>query len=81
MRSYEIHKTPRSTAGAEVMKIREGEDPGILLVGSYNPDNGQRLTDCCAGASTYFDDELVCKKCYNIVPFGQGDGSETIWDR
>jgi len=42
---------------------------------------GMRLTDCCAAFSTYMDDgyggtELSCKRCYEAVPSGQGDGSE-----
>lgn len=42
----------------------------------YNED-GERLTDCCGAMSTYCDGVLVCKACYNEVPIGQGDGTET----
>ena len=45
-------------------------------------EHGCRLTDCCGTYSTYMDDEhdvvLCCKKCYEQVPLGQGDGSEVI---
>ena len=43
---------------------------------------GQRVTSCCGSYSTYMDDGyngltmLCCKKCYNEVDFGEGDGSE-----
>ena len=42
---------------------------------------GGRLTDCCRTYSTFMDNgsgewELSCKRCYEIVPSGQGDGSE-----
>lgn len=40
-------------------------------------EDGQRLTDCCGCYST-FDEHgvLYCKKCYEEVPMGQGDGLE-----
>lgn len=42
---------------------------------------GIRLTDCCGCYSSYYcGDEipvLVCKKCYEEVPIGQGDGNES----
>jgi len=41
----------------------------------YAPD-GTRLTDCCGTRSTYSEDALCCKKCWEEVPSGQGDGSE-----
>ena len=43
----------------------------------YNED-GMRLTDCCGCYSTFCMDtgELVCKKCFKVVEFGEGDGSE-----
>ena len=42
-------------------------------------EHGCRLTDCCGTYSTYMDgDVLCCKKCYEQVPLGQGDGSEVI---
>jgi len=37
---------------------------------------GQRMTDCCGCYSTYHDDTLICKRCYNEVDFGEGDGTE-----
>ena len=40
-------------------------------------DGGQRVTSCCGCYSTYGDDGvLCCKRCYNEVDFGEGDGSE-----
>ncbi len=42
--------------------------------------DGTRLTDCCGARSTYCDETLCCKVCYNEVPVGQGDGSETLSD-
>tara|TARA_R100000742_G_C4269970_1_gene88566 strand:- start:388 stop:783 length:396 start_codon:yes stop_codon:yes gene_type:complete len=33
-----------------------------------------KLTSCCNAYSTYIDDMLCCKKCYNTVPLGEGDG-------
>ncbi len=41
-------------------------------------EDGMRLTDCCGCCSTYCLDtgELVCKKCFEVVEFGEGDGSE-----
>ena len=45
----------------------------------YGAD-GVRLTDCCGAYSTFVDVgdgwELSCKRCYEAVPSGQGDGSE-----
>ena len=40
-----------------------------------------RLTDCCSSWSTYMDDGtgldvLSCKKCYEEVEVGEGDGNE-----
>lgn len=43
----------------------------------YNAQ-GMRLTDCCSSLSTYVDETLCCKKCYEEVPIGQGDGNEYI---
>jgi len=54
--------------------------------------DGTRLTDCCGAYSTFMEAsgdmdiewELTCKGCYETVPYGQGDGSETklitYWD-
>ena len=42
----------------------------------YSSD-GIRLTDCCGAFSTYFDNILCCKKCWQEVSYGQGDGEET----
>ena len=41
----------------------------------YN-DEGMRLTDCCGCVSTYHDEDLCCKGCWEVVPHGQGDGVE-----
>lgn len=38
---------------------------------------GIRLTDCCACYSTYHDDLLICRACYQEVKVGEGDGVET----
>ena len=48
-------------------------------------ESGVRLTDCCGAFSTYHIDEigheiLCCKKCWNEVPVGQGDGLERNTD-
>jgi len=37
---------------------------------------GQRVTDCCGAYSTYVEATLCCKRCYQEVPTGQGDGYE-----
>ena len=37
---------------------------------------GIRLTDCCACYSTYHDDSLICRACYEYVTVGEGDGAE-----
>jgi hypothetical protein len=64
----------------------------IVLLGSEYVANkkyakdGTRLTDCCGAYSTFMEAsgdmdiewELTCKGCYETVPYGQGDGSETI---
>lgn len=51
---------------------------------------GCRLTNCCGCYSTFMDANadpnddtqvLCCKKCHQVVPLGEGDGSETIYDR
>ena len=42
----------------------------------YSSD-GIRLTDCCGAFSTYFDNILCCKNCWQEVSYGQGDGEET----
>lgn len=41
-------------------------------------DFGCRLTDCCGAYSNFDQDsgELCCKACWNVVDFGEGDGSE-----
>ena len=40
-------------------------------------EDGTRLTDCCGAYSTYDEGgELYCKKCFQPVGFGQGDGTE-----
>ena len=39
-------------------------------------DEGMRLTDCCGCVSTYHDEDLCCKGCWEIVEQGQGDGVE-----
>ena len=36
-----------------------------------------QLTKCCEAYSTYYDDELVCKVCFENVEVGEGDGVET----
>lgn len=44
--------------------------------------HGQRVTDCCGSYSSYMDVDnegtqgLCCKRCYEEVGFGQGDGGE-----
>ena len=48
-------------------------------------ESGVRLTDCCGAFSTYHLDEmghefLCCKKCWNEVPVGLGDGLERNTD-
>ena len=37
-----------------------------------------KLTNCCNAYSTYHGEFLVCKKCYNIVSIGEGDGTIII---
>ena len=44
------------------------------------------MTKCCNAYSTYHDDELVCKVCFENVEVGEGDGEEiteedTQWAR
>ena len=41
-------------------------------------ENGMRLTDCCGCHSTYSLDtgSLYCKKCFEDVEVGEGDGEE-----
>ncbi len=34
------------------------------------------MTKCCNAYSTYHDDELVCKVCFENVEVGEGDGVE-----
>ena len=41
-------------------------------------DDGMRLTDCCGSHSTFHDNDLVCKSCWEIVSTGEGDGSEYV---
>lgn len=48
----------------------------------YNQE-GIRLTDCCGAMSTYSEEfvgefVLCCKKCWEKVPIGQGDGNEKL---
>ena len=42
----------------------------------YDPENMQRVTDCCGAYSTYHDQTLCCKRCWNEVEIGEGDGNE-----
>ena len=35
-----------------------------------------KLTNCCKAYSTYHDETLICKSCYNEVEVGEGDGTE-----
>jgi len=37
-----------------------------------------KLTKCCNAYSTFFGDELICKKCYKNVPHGEGDGTVEV---
>ena len=39
---------------------------------------GGRMTDCCESFSTIDDGPLYCKKCYEEVEWGEGDGSEKL---
>ena len=42
-------------------------------------DDGTLLTACCGSYSTFDEDgSLMCKTCFEDVPFGQGDGSVTL---
>jgi hypothetical protein len=41
-------------------------------------EHGMRLTNCCGAHSTYVDEVLCCKICYEETPIGQGDGNEFI---
>ena len=43
----------------------------------YGQD-GMRLTSCCGAYSTHQEGYLCCKKCYEIVPIGEGDGNEFL---
>lgn len=47
--------------------------------------DGMRLTDCCGSYSTFCDwygdgccDTLVCKRCYQRVNTGEGDGNDNV---
>lgn len=43
--------------------------------------NHIKLTSCCNAHSTFDENgELYCKACFEQVPAGEGDGSETISD-
>ena len=35
-----------------------------------------KLTNCCNSYSTYHDDVLICKTCYQEVEVGEGDGTK-----
>ena len=35
-----------------------------------------KLTKCCDSYSTYHDETLCCKSCWNEVEVGEGDGTE-----
>ena len=39
---------------------------------------GIRTTDCCGSMSTYHDNFLICKNCYEEVELNQGDGNESV---
>lgn len=40
-------------------------------------EDGMRLTDCCGCLSTYdATGTLYCKKCFEGVEVGEGDGEE-----
>ena len=42
----------------------ENKNPDIsIAIG----DDGAELTPCCGAYSTYYDTELVCKVCYELV--------------
>jgi hypothetical protein len=48
----------------------------------YN-EKGMRMTDCCGACSTFMEDGtgaylLCCKKCYESVGVGEGDGAEFV---
>lgn len=47
----------------------------VELPNRYDRD-GMRLTNCCGAHSTFTDDGLACKACYELVEFGEGDGNE-----
>lgn len=43
--------------------------------------NHIKLTSCCNAHSTFDENgELYCKRCYEVVPIGEGDGSVEIKD-
>jgi len=43
-------------------------------------DDGTRLTDCCGAYSTFSidDGDLMCRRCYECVEPGEGDGAERL---
>lgn len=68
--------------GDEQRAFLESLDPDCLTPGERRAlrkrwaDDGCRLTDCCGVYSTFFETTLVCRKCYEEVEFGEGDGTE-----
>jgi hypothetical protein len=57
--------------GGKVYDARIDELMGDLYLGG-------RLTDCCECFSSIDDGPLYCKKCYEEVEMGEGDGSENL---
>ena len=49
---------------------------GLIYVADKKHDHYlQVLTSCCGTYSTYSEGELVCKRCWQLVELGEGDGS------
>lgn len=46
----------------------------------YDSETGSRLTNCCKAFSTFHDNVLCCRACYQEVELGEGDGSEILPD-
>lgn len=55
-----------NTAMKKIEDHCDSEPPHVL---------GSELTKCCGACSTYVEDVLCCKVCFEQVPYGEGDGN------
>lgn len=70
-----IHQTRQRIGATGPDPVTERVNADGTLAKQYDAD-GCRLTDCCGAFATYVDNALVCRRCFETVGAGEGDGTE-----